>query len=101
MAECYAQPGECSVTSDDVSVADLIERYRRAFDEREQPGGYDRLREAGRDLPFLTRPVCLPVACRRWQGKGSASTVDLARDVVTRIAQRLAGRAIHVVADAA
>jgi hypothetical protein len=31
-------------------------------------------------LPFLTRPVCLPVACRRWQGKGTASTVDLARD---------------------
>lgn len=52
-------------------------------------------------LPFLTRPVCLPVACRRWQGKGSASTVDLARDMVTVIAARLAGRRIHVVADAA
>jgi hypothetical protein len=52
-------------------------------------------------LPFLTRPVCLPVACRRWQGKGTASTVDLARDLVTGIAVRLAGRRIHVVADAA
>src|SRR5215470_2545453 len=45
-------------------------------------------------LPFLTRLVCLPVACRRWQGKGTASTVDLARDMVTVIAARLAGRRI-------
>ncbi len=52
-------------------------------------------------LPFLTRPMCLPVACRRWQGKGTASTVDLARDMVTLLAARLAGRTIHVVADAA
>ena len=52
-------------------------------------------------LPFLTRPVCMPVACRRWAGKGSASTVDLARDMVITLAARLAGRRIHVVADAA
>jgi hypothetical protein len=52
-------------------------------------------------LPFLTRPVCLPVACRRWAGKGTPSTVDLARDLVTTIADRLPDRRIHVVADAA
>lgn len=52
-------------------------------------------------LSFLTRPVCLPVACRRWQGKGSPFAVDLDCDMVTTIAQRLAGRSVHVVADAA
>ena len=52
-------------------------------------------------LPFMTRPVCLPVACRRWQGKGSASTVDLACRMVATIAARLPGRRIDVVADAA
>ncbi len=52
-------------------------------------------------LPFLTRPVCLPVAARRWQGKGTASTVELAHELVTTIAVRLAGRRLHVVADAA
>ncbi|WP_239396901.1 transposase [Frankia sp. CiP3] len=52
-------------------------------------------------LPFMTRPVCLPVASRRWQGKGSASTVEVACQMVTSIAERLPGRRIHVVADAA
>ena len=52
-------------------------------------------------LPFLTRPVCLPVACRRWAGKGTASTVDLACQMITTIAAHLPGRTIHVVADAA
>lgn len=52
-------------------------------------------------LPFLTRPVCLPVACRRWKGKGTASAVDLACQMVTAIAAHLPGRTIHVVADAA
>jgi hypothetical protein len=52
-------------------------------------------------LPFLTRPVCLPVACRRWAGKGTASTVDLACQMVTTIAARLPDRTIHAVADAA
>ncbi len=52
-------------------------------------------------LPFMTRPVCLPVACRRWQGKGTASTVELACRVVATITARLPGRRIHVVADAA
>src|SRR3989441_2097553 len=52
-------------------------------------------------LPFMTRPVCLPVAARRWQGKGTASTVDLSCQMVATIAARLPGRRIHVVADAA
>jgi hypothetical protein len=50
---------------------------------------------------FLSRPLCLPVLCRRWQGKGTASTVDLAAQMVTTIAGRVAGRRVHVVADAA
>lgn len=52
-------------------------------------------------LPFMTRPVCLPVACRRWKGKGTASTVDLACQMIEAVAARLPGRTIHVVADAA
>jgi hypothetical protein len=52
-------------------------------------------------LPFLSRPVCLPVACRRWKGKGTASTVDLACQMIEAIAAHLPGRTIHVVADAA
>jgi DDE superfamily endonuclease len=50
---------------------------------------------------FLSRPLCLPVLCRRWQGKGTTSTVDLAAQMVTTIAGRVAGRRVHVVADAA
>jgi hypothetical protein len=52
-------------------------------------------------VPFISRPLCLPVLCRRWQGKGTASTVDLAAQMVTTIATRVPGRRIHVVADAA
>jgi hypothetical protein len=50
---------------------------------------------------FLSRPVCLPVLCRRWQGKGTASTVELAAQMITVIAARVPGRRVHVVADAA
>lgn len=52
-------------------------------------------------LPFMSRPVCLPVACRRWKGKGTASPMDLASQMITKIAERLPGRTIHVTADAA
>jgi DDE superfamily endonuclease len=52
-------------------------------------------------LPMLTRPVCLPVACRRWKGKGCTSATELACQMVTAIAARLPGRRLHVVADAA
>jgi hypothetical protein len=50
---------------------------------------------------FLSRPVCLPVLCRRWQGKGTASTVEIAAQMVTTIAGRVPHRRVHVVADAA
>jgi hypothetical protein len=50
---------------------------------------------------FLSRPLCLPVLCRRWQGKGTASTVDLAARMIAIIAGRVPGRRVHVVADAA
>jgi hypothetical protein len=50
---------------------------------------------------FLSRPLCLPVLCRRWRGKGTASTVDLAAQMITAIAGRVPGRRVHVVADAA
>lgn len=52
-------------------------------------------------LAFMSRPVCLPVACRRWKGKGTASTVDLACQMIEAITARLPGRSVHVVADAA
>jgi DDE superfamily endonuclease len=50
---------------------------------------------------FLSRPLCLPVLCRRWQGKGTASTVELAAQMITIIAARVPHRRFHVVADAA
>jgi hypothetical protein len=50
---------------------------------------------------FMSRPVCLPVLCRRWQGKGTASTVELAAQMITTIAARVPDRRVHVVADAA
>jgi hypothetical protein len=52
-------------------------------------------------VPFLSRPICLPVLCRRWQGKGTASTVEIAAQMVTTIAERVPHRRLHVVADAA
>jgi len=52
-------------------------------------------------LAFLSRPLRLPVLCRRWRGKGTASTVDLAAQMITSIARRVPGRRVHVVADAA
>ncbi len=50
-------------------------------------------------LPFLDRPVALPVAARLWRKGGPAKT-QLARELIDVIAAR-AGRAIHVVADSA
>ncbi len=52
-------------------------------------------------VSFMTRPVCLPVLCRRWAGKGTPSTVDLAAQMITTLAGRVPGRRIQVVADAA
>jgi len=50
---------------------------------------------------FMSRPLCLPVLCRRWRGKGTTSTVDLAAQMITTIAGRVPDRRVHVVADAA
>jgi hypothetical protein len=59
------------------------------------------------DLPFIDRPVCLPVLARLWRPKGVSKAV-LACQMVSAIVTRLAagstggapGRAVHVVADA-
>jgi DDE superfamily endonuclease len=50
-------------------------------------------------LPFLDRPVCLPVLARLWRPKGTSKAV-LACQMVAAIAERLPGRTVHVVADA-
>src|SRR5256885_5235101 len=34
-------------------------------------------------VPLVSRPLCLPVLCRRWRGKGPASTRDLAPAMAT------------------
>jgi hypothetical protein len=52
-------------------------------------------------VPFLSRPICLPMLCRRWQGKGTASTVELAAQMITTLAARVPDRRVQVVADAA
>jgi hypothetical protein len=51
-------------------------------------------------LPFLDRPVALPVAARLWRKGGPAKT-QLARELIGLIAAAPAcrGRAVHVVAD--
>ncbi len=53
------------------------------------------------DLPFSSHPVCLPVLFRLWGGKGSASPVQLAADLLTLLAGEFNDRAIHGVGDAA
>jgi hypothetical protein len=51
-------------------------------------------------VPFLSRPVALPVLAAL-AVKGGASKPDLARDLVDAIAERFPDRDIHAVADAA
>jgi hypothetical protein len=51
-------------------------------------------------LPFLDRPVALPVLTRLWHKGGPAKTV-LARELVEVIATHARGRTVHVVADGA
>lgn len=53
-------------------------------------------------LPFVRRPVALPVAARLWRRGGPAKT-QLARELIELIASAPAcrGRAVHVVADTA
>jgi hypothetical protein len=52
------------------------------------------------ELPFLTRPVCLPVMARLWRPKTGPSKVELAASMVRLLAVCL-DRPLHVVADAA
>jgi hypothetical protein len=51
-------------------------------------------------LPFLDRPVALPVLARLWRKGGPAKTV-LARELIELIAAATRGRGVHVVADGA
>jgi SRSO17 transposase len=51
-------------------------------------------------LPFLSRPVALPVLAAL-AVKGGRSKPDLARDLVDLIAERFPSRDVHIVADAA
>jgi hypothetical protein len=50
-------------------------------------------------LPFLDRPVCLPVAAALWRKDGPTKQV-LACGLITGIAAACPGRQVHVVADA-
>lgn len=52
-------------------------------------------------LPFLGRPVALPVLCRLWRGKGATTPVELAVQLVQLVVGVFGDRRIDVVADAA
>lgn len=52
-------------------------------------------------LPFTCGPTCLPVLFRLWAGKGTASPVQLAGQLLTLLAGAFPDRRIHVVGDAA
>lgn len=51
-------------------------------------------------LPCCTRPVCLPVLFRLWAGKGSASVVELAAQLLGLLAAEFPDRQVHAVGDA-
>ena len=53
------------------------------------------------ELPFLTRPVCLPIAARLWRPKAGPSKVEIAAALVKQLAAWNRDRTVHVVADAA
>jgi DDE superfamily endonuclease len=52
-------------------------------------------------LPFCTAPVCLPVLFRLWAGKGTASSVEMAGELLTVISAAFPDRDVHGVGDAA
>ncbi len=52
-------------------------------------------------LPFCSSPVALPVLFRLWRGKGTASQVELAAEMVKLLAGAFPGREVHGVGDAA
>ena len=52
-------------------------------------------------LRFCSHPVCLPILFRLWAGKGTASPVELAADMLTVLAKAFPHRLINAVGDAA
>src|SRR6266700_2332906 len=52
-------------------------------------------------LPVCSSPVALPVLFRLWHGKGTASQVDLAAQMLTTMTAAFPGRIIHGAGDAA
>jgi len=53
------------------------------------------------ELPFCSRPVALPVLMRLWRGKGTASMIDLAREMIGVLLRAFPERALQITADAA
>ncbi len=52
-------------------------------------------------LPFCSSPAALPVLLRLWRGKGTASQVELAGQLLSLLAGAFPGRQVHGVGDAA
>jgi hypothetical protein len=52
------------------------------------------------ELPFGTRPVCLPVLARLWQPRHTGK-IAFAREMVEAVAARHPDRIVHAVGDAA
>lgn len=52
-------------------------------------------------LPFCSFPLCAPVLFRLWAGKGSASPVKLAGELVTQLVAQFGDRQVRGVGDAA
>jgi DDE superfamily endonuclease len=52
-------------------------------------------------LPFCGHPVCLPILFRLWVGKGTASPVQLAGQMLTVLREAFPHNDIHAVGDAA
>jgi hypothetical protein len=52
-------------------------------------------------LPCCPSPVALPVLFRLWRGKGTASQVQLAAELMTTLADAFPGRRVHGTGDAA
>ena len=52
-------------------------------------------------LPFCSHPVCLPMLFRLWAGKGTASPVELAGDMLVVLRKAFPHKRIHLVGDAA
>jgi DDE superfamily endonuclease len=52
-------------------------------------------------LPFCSSPTALPVLFRLWRGKGTASQVELAAEMMKLLAGAFPGREVHGTGDAA